>query len=255
MSAVMTEFDATARTAYVYPIDPESREDILSIDRLTKEHIRLKHRLILQSDWETNTVTNAVMETSLRVMYAQILNMGINILDEDMDNTLVFYDLIEIAASNKYNESAEKTGNINVVFTPGSKVPEIISDNVPMENKQFVYSPVDTAYIINGDEAMTSVMKRIDSIARKLLHDKYSLTLPKDWMAIAAAYTFLENLYHALIQKLVTSDRKTVMINFNDLIEFYAQKDKNGNAQIFIRPGMCAKLIIKSDATTEADED
>ena len=257
MGSAMTEFQGamSASRPYVYPIDKESRDDVLIVDRLTKEELRLKHRLYLQTDWESNTVANAVMETALRVMYAQIMNMGVHVLDDDMDNTLIFYDLIEIAASNKKNESAEKTGNINVIFTPGERVKDIISDDTPINERKIEYCDFRKVYTIPDDEALTNVMHRIDTIARKLLLEKYSLALSADWSAIATAYIFLENMYRQLIMKLNASDKKMVIINFNDLIEFYAQKNSNGEAQVFTRPGMGAKLIIKSDATTEADED
>ena len=47
--------------------------------------------------------------------------------------------------------------------------------------------------------------------------------------------------------------RKTLSINFNDLIEFHAIR-KADCVDIKLRPGMGAKLIIKSDESTEADD-
>ena len=73
--------------------------------------------------------------------------------------------------------------------------------------------------------------------------------------AIAIAYVFIENLYRHMVTKIVQLDKSSVMINFNDLIEFHAIRKKENSVEIRLRPGMGAKLIIKSDESTESDDD
>ena len=53
---------------YIIPQDVETREDLLNVDRNTKEDIRLKHRLYLNSDWECNTVANTVVEALIKIL-------------------------------------------------------------------------------------------------------------------------------------------------------------------------------------------
>lgn len=235
--------------AFVYPIDPESRNDILSIDRKTKEDVRVKYRFYMNSDWECNTITNMLVEAMLKVLYSHIQNHGVSILTDDDDNTLNFYDLMELTASNKKNTNAEKTGNINIKFCPGKEADRIISED---DEENVEPGDVAAMFIYQDDEQRTNAMKKLDNIARQMLKEKYGLVFPKDWQAIAVGVTFIENIYRHLIAKLIASDKKSVMINFNDLIEFHAQSEGDG-AKVFLRPGMGAKLIIKSDETTEAD--
>lgn len=247
-----TNMVETGNKMYIIPQDVETREDLLNVDRNTKEDIRLKHRLYLNNDWECNTVANAVVESLVKILYSHIKDNGIKVL-ESGDTEIDFYDLIDIAASNKKNDSAEKTGNINVKFRPGSKVDQIISDNTPGGNKEYEFVEISAAYSYVDDPDRTNAMLKIDKISRKILADKYSLILPKDFEAIATAAVFLENIYRQLIHKIVLTGRTSSMINFNDIIEFHAVK-KDDCVDIKLRPGMGAKLIIKSDEETEEED-
>lgn len=247
-------YDFTGTKLFVIPQDEESRIDLLNVDRKTKEDLRLKHRLFISNDWEANTITNIVLESLVKILYSHIKENGVRVLEEADGNSINFYDLVEITASNKKNESAEKTGNINVKFTPGEKVVGIISDDIPKEEKEVDFVTADAAYSYPDDTARQTAMLKIDKIARKILADKYSIVLPKDYMAIATAYLFLENLYKELINKIVLKNKPSVTINMNDLIEFHAIK-KSDAVDVKLRPGMAAKLIIKSDETESEDED
>ena len=238
----------------IIPNDEESHRDLLNIDRHTKEDVRRKHRLYIDMDWEANTISYVTVETLVKVLYTNIKDNGISILTADVNGVLNFYDLIEVSASNKKNESAEKTGNINVKFHPGEMVNDIITDDIPRSEKQYEYVTAEAACCYLDDEDRTSAMLKIDKITRKILADKHSVILPKDYMAISIAKTFLENVYRELVQKIVLLKKPIVTINFNDLIEFHATR-KQDSIDIKLRPGMGAKLIIKSDESTEADDD
>lgn len=238
---------------YVIPGDEETRRDILCIDRNTKEVLRQKHRLYCNTDWECNTIATVTIETVCRVLYSHIVDNGVSILDTDGAAYVNFYDLLEVTASNKKNAKAEKNGNINVVFYTGDKVEAIISDNTPSEERSFEYMTAEAAYSFPDDADMTTAMLKIDKLSRKLLADKYSIILPKDYMAIATTAIFLEELYRELIRKLILMDKQKVTINFNDIVEFHATKNDDG-AVITCTPGMGAKLIIKSDISTEDDD-
>lgn len=240
---------------YIIPPDQETRDDLLSIDRRTKEMLRMRHHIYANTDWECNTVATVVLETFLKVLYSHIRRNGVNILSDDADNTLNFYDLIEIAASNKKSESAEKSGNINVKFIPGKDVEKIISDNTPDDQKAIEYVNAMDAYSYPEDKALTDAMIKIDHLARNTLKEKYSILFGKNLHAMAIAYIFIENLYRHMVTKIVQLNKNSVMINFNNVIEFHAVRKKENNVEIHLRPGMAAKLIIKSDESTESDDD
>lgn len=237
---------------YIIPMDPETRDDLLSIDRATKEDLRERHRLYLDNDWTCNTIANTVIESLIKILYAHIKDNGVQILEIEA-GALNFYDLLEIDTSYKKNEDAEKEGNINIKFFPGDAVVEIISDDTPRDQREVTYVETKAAYSYPEDNDRTKAMLKIDHIARRMLSDKYSVILPNDYMAVATTCVFLENLYRVLTQKLVSSDKDMVMINLNDIIEFHAIRKGNG-VDIKLRPGMGAKLIIKSDDTTEYDD-
>lgn len=238
---------------YVITQDPETREDLLMIDRQTKEDLREIHRLYLNNDWECNTITYVTIETLVKILHAHIKDHGVDIL-ESGGNEINFYDILEMSASNKKNEDAEKTGNINVSFWAGEKVADIVSEDTLREQQEVDFVEISAAYSYPEDSERTRAMLKIDNLARRLLSDRYAIVLPKDYMAIAPTYLFLKNLYRVLTEKLVNSGKGTTTINFNDIIEFHAVKSKDNGIDIHLRPGMAAKLIIKSDEVTEDDD-
>lgn len=240
---------------YNIPHEPEVHRDMLCIDRSTKEILRQKHRLYSNTDWESNTIAATTIETVCQVLYSHIVDNGVSILNDENDQPYInFYDLLEVTPSNKRNKKAEKNGNINVVFYPGSRVDEIIGDNTPVEDRTFEYITAEAAYSYPDDADLTNAMLKIDKIARKILADKNSIILPKDYMAIATTVIFLEELYRELVKKSVMSGKRIVSINFNNIVEFHATRKDDGLV-ITATPGMCGKRIIKSDKSTEDDMD
>lgn len=249
----MYEAEMAGTKNYIIPLDPETREDLLCVDRATKEDLRDRHRMYLNHDWECNTIANTTIESLIKILYAHIKENGVNVLELD-DGALNFYDLIEMAVSNKKNEDAEKEGNINIKFFPGEKVEEIISDDTPRDQREVVYMEAKAAYSYPEDTDRTKAMLKIDNISRRMLSDKFAVILPNDYMAISATCIFLENMYRVLVQKLVNSGKSMVSINFNDIVEFHAIRKENNAVDIKLRPGMGAKLIIKSDESTEYED-
>lgn len=243
---------------YVIPQDEDTRISILNIDRNTKIDLRRYHRFILDNDWQCNTIANTTIEHIVKVLYSHLTSRSSDVLRyiPGCDNTnsgLNFYDLLIVKTSAKKNENAEKEGNINVSFYPGPAVDAIISDNTPREERKYEYIAADARYSFPDDPDLTKAMLKIDRLTRTSLGDKNGIILPKEYMAIATTYLFLENMYRELIYKLVLTKKPAVTINFNDIIEFHATLKKDG-VEIKLRPGMGAKLIIKSDETTEADD-
>lgn len=239
---------------YAIPQDPETRQDLLMIDRQTKEDVRIRHRLYVNSDWECNTITLTVIETLARVLHAHIKDSGVGVLDKDYGNVLDFYGLLLVTASNRKNAKAEKNGNINIVFKKGVGVDEIVSDDTPKDMKEQEYIAIEAFCTDVNDEEFTQAMLKVDRMARKQLNDKNGILLPKNFMAVTIARTFMENVYRQLVQKSVLADKQKVTINFNDIVEIHATKNDDG-VIISLTPGMAAKLIIKYDGATEREED
>ena len=238
---------------FAIPQYPETRQDLLMVDRQTKEDVRIRHRLYINSDWECNTITLTVLETLARVLHAHIKDNGVGILDKDYGNAIDFYGLLLVTASNRKNAKAEKNGNINIVFKKGIGVDAIVSDDTPKDVKDTEYVSMDAFCTDVNDEEFTQAMLKVDRMARKQLNDKNSILLPKNFMAITIARVFIDNLYRQLVQKAVLSDKSKVTINFNDIVEIHATKKDDG-VIISLTPGMAGKLIIKYDGVTEREE-
>lgn len=236
----------------VTPSNLNDKIDLQAIDQKTKEDLRLRHKMFIQRDWECNTTAYLFVSNMCRVINSHILNNGVEVLVHAEGSELNFYDLFKISVSNKKNENAEKTGNINVKFIPEKKVDGIIEDYENTDNTFFDYK---AAYVFPEDESMTNAFLQIDELTRRKAKDKYDVILTHKWMSVAITYIFIENVYRYMITKLVKTGRKSLMINFNDIIEFHIMKNKDGSFDIRLRPGYGAKLMVKSDESTEAENE
>lgn len=236
------------------PPTKEDYEDLLAVDRQTKDDVRLRHHLYVNADWDCNTVTYVLVKSLIGLLKIHIMKNGVDVLADSEDNSINFYDLIEIIASNKKNERAEKIGNINISFVVGSAAHAIIEDDT-VDTKQAEYVELKSWYSQLGDSNVVAAMKKVDTIARRQLKDERSIIMTADWSAVGISVIFIENLFRHLIAKLVASDKNSVMINFNDIIEVHAMRTSDNGVMVKLRPGMGAKLIIKSDQSTEAEDD
>lgn len=236
---------------FVSPSNPEDRNDLKAVDQLTKEYLRKRHNLFVQRDWECNTIAFVFVSNMIKAIHSHIVENGVHVLIKS-GNVLNFYDLFEVSASNKKNEKAEKTGNINVKFVPGKDVPVIVERYEDIDND---FVNIEAAYAWPDDPDTTKAYLKIDELTRKQVKEKYDIMLTKKFMSTAITYVFIENLYRYMVEKVKKTERRSVMINFNDIIEFHIQRNKGDVFDIRLRPGYGAKLIIKSDITTEADEE
>jgi hypothetical protein len=244
---------------YVIPQDEETRISILNADRNTKEDLRRLHRFYIEHDWQSNTIALTTLGTIVKVLYSHLTSGHSDVFrfvpgSDSMNVSLNFYDLLEIRTTAKKNDNAEKEGNINIAFYPGSAVDAIISDDTPREDRKYEFIAAEARYSFPNDAELTKAMLKIEGYARASLGEKNGILLPKEFMALSTTYIFLENLYRELIYKLKLTKKPSVTINFNDLIEFHAITKKD-EVDIRLHPGMEAKLNIKSDETTEIDFD
>lgn len=232
---------------YIIPQDEETRISLLNVDRNTKEDVRRLHRLYVDHDWHCNTIANTYIETIIRHLGYDVKNNG------NANSKFDFYDLFLAYVTVKQNEDAEKEGNINIAFQPEEKVAEIITDPVPREEREYEYIAPSARYVFVDNEPKTKAYEKLDKVARMELQEKYGITIPDPWMVTAISYVFMENIIRELLYKLTLTGKLSSSINFNDNIEMHAIM-KNGEVSISLRPGMNAKLLIKSDETTEAED-
>lgn len=235
----------------IFPSNPNDRIDLQAIDQKTKEDLRLRHKIFIQKDWECNTTAYLFISNMCRVINSHILENGVEVLVHAEGSELNFYDLFKVSVTNKKNESAEKTGNINVKFNTEKKADVIIAD---YENTDNTYIDSKVAYVFPDDINLTNAFLKIDELTRLKAKDKFDVIIPNKWMSVAITHIFIENVYRYMIEKIVKTDKNSIMINFNDIIEFHVMR-KNDGFMVKLRPGYGAKLIVKSDESTEAEND
>lgn len=256
------DFDLIGRM-FVIPQYEDNREFLLSVDRRTKEMVKNRFSLFVEYDWECNTIATVTLKTLISVLYLNVTGASsdiLNIVDEDEDYTkyINFCGLISIQPSHRRNDKAEKVGSINCKFTPGLRVKEIIEDNSrPGEATEKVKV---NEYYLTGDEKLDAAWDKFDKLARTELADKYGILLKHHYSAIAVTECFLEALYREMILRLaIDTTSKSISTIVNDYFEISAlaitNPDQSVGVKFTITPGKYSKLTIKSDVTTESEEE
>lgn len=253
------ETQSAGNTLWVIPSKQEDRECILNADRDAKVQLRLQHKLYIDRDWEINTIANTTLEMILKLLYAQMKSDGVASQKtfDGVDSEagyINFFDMLEIKVTNKMNSKAEKEGNINIAFYPGVQTQEIVEDSTPKDQKTWEYIH-HTEKFNYGIPALDNAMAKVDAMSRQILSKNRKLILRSPGSTLAITFVMLENIYRQLISKMILEEKRSSSINYNDLIEFHIQLLEDNTVDIRLRPGMCAKLIIKSDETTEADDE
>ena len=218
---------------FIIPQEGMNKSQLFYIDRKTKRDVENKFGIFLELDWQCNTISNIVIENILKrlilIMHKmQCTNLNLN-----------FYDLFSIGLSTKIDKNAEKEGNINVFFKN-----DCIFDNMNEYNKiNNIFDFTCSKY--------SNLFKQVDSESQVELANRFGILISDTWVCTAITYIFLKNICNSIINDI--SDRGDYsFLNFNDVIEFHAYKN-NTNIMGSMRPGMIAKLIVKSDEITEYD--
>lgn len=257
------DYDMIGRM-FVIPQYEDNREFLLAVDRRTKEAVRRRFSLFVEYDWECNTIATVALKTLISVLYLNVTGTSsdiLNIVDEDDEHNkfINFCGLITVQPSHRRNEKAEKTGSINCKFTPGLRVREIIEDNgSPADAVEKV--KVDE-YYLTGDDKLDAAWDKFDKLVRNELVDKYGIMLKHHYSTIGITECFLEALYREMIMRLAIDRENTKSIStiVNDYFEISALAITNPDQSIGVKftmtPGKYSKLTIKSDVTTESEEE
>jgi len=253
----MIEYVEYSRRTCDAPQDPATRDFLYSIDRQTKIDVAEKFGINIDFDWYCNTIANNVIESIIKALAADMQ------AEMAPRASLNFYDLFTAQVTTKRNTKAEKEGNINISFQAGPVAEELISetkrkDQVPVEQvKALDYFHIEDPEADQHDvDLMNQAYLAVDQQARYALSQNYGIVLGKgaEMVAFAICYTFIKNIFSGLLLQLGEHpDQTLATVNFNDNIEFHALI-KDGGVILSMRPGMNAKLLIKSDAMTEAVE-
>jgi len=230
----------------VIPQDPQANQKLLGVDRKTMYDVGSKYGIISGKDWQMNTVANEALETILESISTGMIVDGDGV-------AFNFYNLFFIKATNRRVESADKEGNINIVFQPGPRAIELISLTEPPKITE-QYKP-EALFGFPDDKDRNEQYLKIDRLARYSLAKKYRYMIPDDYLfaSFAVLDQFFLNIFEYLLHELGQNPEQMIAsINFNDNVEIHALR-KDDLVTFSMRPGMNAKLIIKSDGSTEED--
>lgn len=244
----------------IIPQDKMSRDFLYEVDQETKMDIRryFDPCPLVNYDWHCNTIADLAIEGFIKSINTDMKE------NNAKKAAMNFYDLFSIRVTTKINEDAEKEGNINIAFTPGPTAMKQISEPVLKTNDPQVKTTFKEFFKIEIPdedpdvvEAINKKYMDVDRFIRYNLSNNYAITMSDDtaFMSFAICYYFVLNIFRKLLRELGASpDQNQITINFNDLIEFHVYKNEEDEVNFFMRPGLNAKLLIKSDELTEDDD-
>ena len=242
------------------PQDTQTRDFLLAIDQQTKMDVDKRFGFQIDYDWHCNTIANCTVEAIIKAINVDMKESSAK------SARFNFYNLFLVKVTTKINEKAEKEGNINVAFEPGPSAIELINTNISKVNEiPEKYECVKFFTIENPDEdpmvleAQNERYGNIDRQARYVLSNNYAITIPDSnkYMAFGVTYLFIRNIFRKLLREIgAHPELNLISVNFNDNIEFHVMRDDDDSSKVTfaMRPGLNAKLLIKSDEATEDDE-
>ena len=230
----------------IVPSDPVQFEITDKIEKASRTKLISDYKIRLNSGLMT-TIACVYVESIIRVL--------VKLMRENHGEASInFLDLMTVSSSNRENDDADKDGNINIVFTPGKTVADIMERD---------YAPVVDQEMWEG-----TIIDVIEKACAKILATKHKMTANNacNWTKIS--YVYLEYLFRTLklMAKVAAENgNKAVMINFLEMFEAHCTVDTITNPDnpdlvsekytVKIRPGFEAKLLIKDDNVTEAGEE
>ena len=233
---------------FVIPQDEQDYQLLSKVDNRTRITVRDKYGFILDYNWQSNTIANCLIENLILHLSFKVKEIGKGVGDN-------FFDLFSASVSIKRNEKAEKEGNINIYFQPGKVIDDLIKDG-PDDNGplQIKLNPEEVFKSDNQEDR--EFYKNLEYQTRYELGTNHGIMFPQTakYYCFAIGYEFIRNLIIEMLYELSSKDKdseeKMITVNFNENIEFHALI-KDDLVTVTMRPGMNAKLLIKSDEITE----
>lgn len=244
-------------TYLMVPTTDENLRFFGNVERKTKELLRKRFKINVTSDWEIYTISITTIHSACILLASK---MRSNFWEPD---SVEFYDMLTVGSSNRKNNKAEKTNNINCIFVAGDAIEKISSDpdnfwNQPQMRAADAFLPdsQDPEFPWNWKE-----LRAIAKNAAYMLSYNHGISVAERDLAIilATAYVFLENCYKQLIIDTVSREDKLitkVTYELGTLIRLNGRESDNQTITIELTPGPGAKKIIKDDLNEgESTED
>ena len=248
------------KLVFEIPNDTEMHENLKAIDE--KAVVEAESRKIKGFyTWMMTTVATVYLENLVKLLSLK--------MSSTQESSIDFCDIISCTASTRKNEDAEKEGNINISFRPGDYILKIsdgaLNEDIIIDTLREEYSYV-TKYFNFDEKQMklselgddVKLLATIDKTTQKEIHEKNGFILPESFLASKITFIYVKHIYIRLLNLLKNGSR-AASVNFQDLIEFHARwvrdEDDKEFIQFILRPGVNAKLFIKSDDVTEFGED
>lgn len=260
-------FGATQRM--VGPTNPEESLIFSDIDTETKRDLFDIYGLVIENDWYCYQITDRTIKGIISALMVDILQSGEP--GQSKKAEFNFFNVFTIFVSNRKSEG-EKEGNYNVSFAVGPLGTALIENDKKMtapEQKLNIYEHFHVEYEDFDEKTNAALNYTYMQISRAIcseLSTNTNLVIPDKltYMVYAVTELFVTNIYRKLLYMLGEDPtRSLVSLNFNDLIEFHAQREFEtdpetgeevpGGVVLLMRPGVAAKLGIKNDESTEQE--
>lgn len=231
----------------ISPSDPTQRVVTEKIEQASRNKLISDYKIRLNPGYMTTIAcvyTEALIRTLVAIMRENRGQGAIN-----------FLDLFTISSSNRENDDADKDGNINIKFVPGSTCTSI------MERE---FAPV-----VEEPMWKDTILERVQKECGSILLNKHKMTGNNVNLWTKVTYVYMEYLFRTLrlmVKVGLENGHNATSINFLEMFEAHALIEQVSNPEnpdlvseeitVKLRPGFQAKLLIKDDGITEKfDED
>lgn len=230
----------------VVPSDPAQRA--------VTEKVEIMSRAKLISDYKIR-LNSGYMTTIACVYVESLITILVKLMRESKgDSKINFLDMFTVESVNRENDDADKDGNINVKFIPGTVIQTI------MER--------DFAPVINEEMWEDTIIKLVETECGKTLQTKHKMTSSNTAIWTKIAFVYFEYLFRVLKmlgKAAYDNGNVSASINFLELFEAHVTVEVIENPdnpelvrEVYtckLRPGFEAKLLIKDDGVTEVDDE
>lgn len=244
--ANMKDVNVEPRHYLIIPTDPAQRTFVESVERAAQNHMLGEYKIRLNPHYMT-TFSCVYLEAIIGVLSAVTQKSG------QADLSINFLDLFIVSSDNRRNDEADKDGNINVRFVPGT-----IADSI-MER--------DFAPNANPEVWQGSIINEVEKRCSRILSERHKATCDQmyTWTLIAYVYfQFMIRHVKLAAQTAKENGQRSVSFNFLEMVEIHCTIEEEANPEnpdlvftkfnLKFRPGFQAKLLIKNDSATEGDE-
>lgn len=229
----------------ITPSDPAQRAVTEKIEQVCRNKLISEYKIRMNPGY-TTTIACVYTEALIKIL-ARLMR------ENQGDASINFLDVFSITADNRNNDDADKDGNINVKFTAGKVVDEILERD---------FCPTITPEMWKG-----TIIDLVEKECGSILQTKHKMLSSNIRNYSIISFVYMEYLFRTLkLMANVAHENGTssASINFLEMFEAHAVLEVEVNEEnpdivhekytIKLRPGFQAKLLIKDDGMTELDD-